>query len=197
MKEVIIIIMTSVLTNNYVLFKFMGVCPFLGATNKNRSALYMSLATGAVMILSSAATWAIWNMILLPYNAVYLRTLVFLIIIAVVVAAIDILLKIFKSELAEGMGIYLPLIASNCAVLGLCVNNAADGVSLFTAVMNALGAAIGFAVAMFMMSGVRERIEHSDIPESFRGAPAALISAGIISLSFIGFSGLGVGLFGM
>lgn len=197
MKESIIIIMTAVLTNNCVLFKFMGICPFLGATKKNRSAFYMSAATGIVMILSSALTWLLWNRILMPYNARYLRTLVFLIVIAAVTAILDMLLKLFKSEIAEGMGIYLPLIATNCAVLGLCVGNAAGNYTFGAALANAVGTALGFAVAMFMFSGVRERIEHSDIPESFKGAPSALIAAGILSLSFIGFTGLGVGLFGM
>ena len=197
MKEILIVIMTAVLTNNYILFKFMGVCPFLGASSRNKSAAYMSLATGIVMVLSSLCTWLVWNKILVPFNVQYLRTLVFLFIIAAIVSCLELLFKIFRSELAKGMGIYLPLIASNCAVLGLCVTNVTEGYSLITAVSNGFGAALGFALAMILFAGVRERIAKSDIPESFQGAPITLLAAAIVSLSFIGFAGLSVGLFGM
>ena len=197
MKDILIIVMTGILTNNYVLFKFMGVCPFLGATSRNRSALYMSAATGVTMIVSSALTWLLWNKVMVPFGIEYLRTLVFLFTIAAVVAVLELLLKIFKGEIAKGMGIYLPLIPTNCAVLGLCVTNVTEGYSLGVTLANGFGSALGFALAMVMFSGVRERIERSNIPESFRGAPISLLAAAIVSLSFIGFSGLSVGLFGM
>lgn len=197
MKEAFIVIMTAVLTNNYILVKFMGICPFLGASNKNKSALYMSLTTGIVMVLSTACTWAVWNKILLPLEVEYLRTLVFILIIAGVVGILEIICKISFGKVAETLGIYLPLIAGNCAVLGLCVTNVTQNYSFLTSIENAIGAGLGFMLAMFMFSGVRERIEHSNIPESFKGAPITLIAAAIVSLSFIGFTGLGVGLFGM
>ena len=197
MKEAIIVIMTAVLTNNFVLVKFMGVCPFLGATSRNKSALYMSAATGIVMITSSALTWLIWNKVLVPFEAEYTRTLLFVLTIACTVAVLQAMCGVFAKKAFDTLGKYLPLIASNCAVLGLCVTNATEGYSFAVSMENAIGASLGFGLALLMFSGVRERVEHSDVPEAFRGAPVALIAAAIVSLSFIGFTGLGVGLFGM
>lgn len=197
MKEMTIVIVTACLTNNVVLVKFLGVCPFLGVSGKLGKAMSMSLAVTITMVVSAVVTWPLTHFILKPYKLEYLQTAAFLFIIGAVVQFLEALSKKFLPERTEGLGAYLPLIATNCAILGICELNISKDYSFLTTLFNAFGSGLGFALAMFMFSGIRERIEHNDILESFKGLPITLIAAGIASLSIVGFTGLVVGLFGM
>ena len=186
------IFFTMILVDNYVLSKFLGICPFLGVSKKLDSAVGMSLAVTFVMVMATAATWPIYMGILLPNGLEYLQTIVFILIIAALVQLVEIVLKKYIPPLYTALGVYLPLITTNCAVLGITMLNfTSERVNSYPeALFNALGAGLGFLFAMFIFSGVRTRLETSNIPESLKGLPITLVSAAIVSLSFLGFAGI-------
>lgn len=203
MKIFIAILITGILTENYVLSKFLGICPFLGVSKKTSTSMGMSCAVVFVMVLSTAVTYPINKYILEKNNLEYLQTIVFILVIAALVQLVEIALKKFMPPLYKALGIYLPLITTNCAVLGVVLLNIGSVVLLgkemhytFTqAIINSLGAGLGFMLAMFMFSGIRERLESCDIPKSLKGLPITLVSASLVSLSFLGFTGIVDGLF--
>ena len=190
------IIMTSVLVNNYVLSRFLGICPFLGVSKKLNQATGMGVAVTFVMLLATSVTWPIQHFLLDRFNLGYLQTIVFILVIAALVQFVEIVLKKYLPALHASLGIYLPLITTNCAVLGVTINNIRDGYNFAEAMVSSLGCGVGFLFAMVLFSGVRSRLEDADPPKAFRGLPITLIAAAITSLSLFGFSGVATGLFG-
>ena len=176
---------------------FLGICPFLGVSKKLNTAVGMSLAVIFVMVLATAVTYPIYQWILLPNNMAYLQTIVFILVIAALVQLVEITLKKYMPSLYNALGIYLPLITTNCAVLGVCVLHFTKGYSYPQALVNAFGSGLGFLVAMVLFAGVRERLETCDIPDFLKGLPITLVAAAITSLSFMGFSGMANGLLGI
>ncbi len=191
MRDLVIIIFTAMLVNNYVLVRFLGICPFLGVSKKLHSAVGMGLAVTFVMLLATAATWPIQTYILADFHLEYLQTIVFILIIAALVQLVEIVLKRYIPALHRSLGIYLPLITTNCAVLGVAKNNISEGYATFIEAMaNALGCGLGFLLAMVLFAGVRMRIETAKPPKCFEGMPITLISASIVALAFYGFAGV-------
>ena len=189
----ILILASTVLVNNFVLVQFLGLCPFMGVSNQLPTALGMSLATSFVLTLSSVLAYLSYNWILLPLGAEYLRTLTFILVIAVTVQFAEMFIKATSPLLHRVLGIYLPLITSNCAVLGVALLSVKKELaSIFEAAAYGLGAALGFSLVLILFSALRERINAADVPTPFRGAAIAMISAGIMSMAFMGFSGLAV-----
>lgn len=184
------IFFTMILVDNYVLAKFLGICPFLGVSKKLNSAVGMSLAVIFVMLMATAATWPIYNLLLVPRDLGYLQTIVFILIIAALVQLVEIALKRFLPPLYNSLGIYLPLITTNCAVLGVTILNIDKGYDFGQSLVNALGAGLGFLLAMVMFAGVRERLESAEIPAGLKGLPITLVAASLVSMSFLGFQGL-------
>ena len=184
------ILWAAILTNNMVLSKFLGICPFLGVSKKTDTALSMSIAVTLVMVVSTAVTWPIYHFILSP-NYTYLETIVFILVIAAIVQFIEIVLKRYIKPIYNALGIYLPLITTNCAVLGITMLNITNELGFVQSLVNALGAGLGFMLAMLLFSGVRERLETADIPEFLKGLPITLVAAALVSLSFLGFAGIG------
>lgn len=195
MKGLIIILMTSVLVNNYVLVRFLGICPFLGVSKKLNQALGMGVAVTFVMLMATAATFPIYNFLLEPNGLGYMRTIVFILVIAALVQLVEIILKRYIPALHASLGIYLPLITTNCAVLGVTINNINDGYNFLESMVSSLGCGLGFLLAMVLFAGVRSRLEESNPPECFKGLPITLVSASIVALAFMGFQGLVTGLF--
>ena len=191
------ILVLSVLVENFVLAQFLGICPFLGVSKKLNTAVGMSLAVIFVMVLATAVTYPIYQWILLPNNMAYLQTIVFILVIAALVQLVEITLIKYMPSLYNALGIYLPLITTNCAVLGVCVLHFTKGYSYPQALVNAFGSGLGFLVAMVLFAGVRERLETCDIPDFLKGLPITLVAAAITSLSFMGFSGMANGLLGI
>ncbi len=189
-KSIIAIILAGILTDNMVLSKFLGICPFLGVSKKLNTAFAMSVAVTLVMIIATAVTWPFYVYILLPNDLDYLQTIAFILVIAALVQLIEIVLKRFLPPIYNALGIYLPLITTNCAVLGITLLNFTDNLNFVQSLANALGAGLGFMLAMIIFAGIRGRIEKSDIPEFLKGLPITLISASIVSLSFLGFAGV-------
>jgi electron transport complex protein RnfA len=200
-KSLVAIFLAAILTENYILNKFLGICPFLGVSKKLNTAVGMSIAVTAVMVISTAVTWPIYTYILIPADLTYLQTIVFILIIAALVQLIEIVLRKFMPPLYNALGIYLPLITTNCAVLGVTMlvieKGAADPTFGYVqSLVNAFGSGIGFLVAMVLFAGVRERLETCDIPKTLRGLPITLIAASLVAVSFLGFQGLVDGLLG-
>ncbi len=193
MSTYIAIMIAAVLTNNFVLSKFYGICPFLGVSKKIDSSIGMGVAVIFVMLCASLVTYPIYHFILDPLDLTYLRTVAFILVIAVFVQLIEIILKKVMPPLYKTLGVYLPLITTNCAVLGVTIMNIDDGYTFGQSIVNALFSGIGFALAMVIFSGVRSRVDDSEkqTPKTFRGVPATLIAAAIVSMSFLGFGGLG------
>ena len=190
MTKFIVILLSAVFVNNYVLSRFLGICPFLGVSKKLDSATGMSLAVIFVMLMATAATYPIQMLILVPNHLEYLQTIVFILVIAALVQLVEIVLKRYLPSLHRSLGVYLPLITTNCAVLGVTILNIDSEYTFLEAMVNSLGSGLGFFLAMVMFSGVRSKIEGADIPESFKGLPVTLIAASITSLSFRGFGGV-------
>lgn len=188
----ITVFLAGILTQNMVLSKFLGICPFLGVSKKLNTAVSMSLAVIFVMVLSTAVTYPIYDCILRPNGLDYLQTVVFILIIAALVQLVEIILKKYAKAIYSSLGIYLPLITTNCAVLGITMLNFTDEkiTSYPLALLNALGAGCGFLVAMVLFAGVRSKLENCDVPKSLEGLPITLIAASITALSFLGFSGV-------
>ncbi len=200
-KTLVAVFLASVLTENYVLSKFLGICPFLGVSKKLNTAFGMSVAVTFVMVLATAVTFPIYNNILLPNDMAYLQTVVFILVIAALVQLVEIILKKYIPPLYKSLGIYLPLITTNCAVLGvtmLVIEKSTQDAS-FTyihALVNAFGAGVGFMLAMVLFAGIRGKIEESDVPESLKGLPITLVAASLVAVSFLGFQGVVNGLLG-
>ena len=192
-KSLIIILLSSVLVNNYVLTRFMGICPFLGVSKKLDQATGMGVAVTAVILLATAVTWPLQTFVLDALGLGYLQTVVFILVIASLVQMVELLLKKFSPSLHKGLGVYLPLITTNCAVLGVAINNFTEvqgGYSFVESLVNALGVGLGFLLAMVLFSGLRSRIDETNIPKPFRGLAVTLIAASFISLAFMGFVGI-------
>ena len=189
------IFLAAILTNNFVLSKFLGICPFLGVSKKLDTAVGMSVAVIFVMVLATAVTWPIQMFILNPNGLAYLQTIVFILIIAALVQFVEIFLKKYIPALYSALGIYLPLITTNCAVLGVTVLNIDEGYNFIESLVNTVGAGVGFMLAMVIFAGVRGRMETSDVPKFLKGLPIVLIAASIVACSFLGFGGLVDGLF--
>ena len=196
MTAFLTILLTAILTENFVLAKFLGICPFLGVSKKVNTALGMSAAVIFVMVLSTAVTYPINAGLLVPNGLEYLQTIVFILVIAALVQLVETILKKFLPSLYNSLGIYLPLITTICAVLGVVLLNIEKSYNFWESCVNSLGAGIGFMLAMFLFSGVRERMESCDIPEFLRGLPITLIAASLVSVSFLGFTGIIEGIFG-
>lgn len=193
-SQVFSIILTAILTENFVLCKFLGICPFLGVSKKTDTALGMSVAVIFVMLISTAVTYPI-NSMLQAKGLGYLQTIVCILIIAALVQLVEIILKKYIKSLYNALGIYLPLITTNCAVLGVVLLNFDNGYSFAVSMINTFGAGVGFMVAMLIFAGVRSRLETADIPEFLKGLPSTLIAASLTSVSFLGFSGVVDGIF--
>ena len=189
------IFLAAILTNNFVLSKFLGICPFLGVSKKLDTAVGMSVAVIFVMTLATLVTWPIQTFILDPNGLGYLQTIVFILIIAALVQFVEIFLKKYVPSLYSALGIYLPLITTNCAVLGVTVLNIDEGYNLIESIVNTVGAGFGFMLAMAIFAGVRGRMETSDVPKFLQGLPIVLVAASIVACSFLGFQGLVDGLF--
>ncbi len=194
-KGLVIIIMSSILVNNYVLRQFLGICPFLGVSKKLNQAVGMGISVIFVMLMATAVTWPIQTYILDAVGLGYMQTIVFILVIAALVQFVEIVLKKFIPSLHKSLGVYLPLITTNCAVLGVTINNMTDGYDFVESLISSLGVGLGFLLAMVIFSGVRSRIEESDIPEHFKGLPVTLIAASFVSLAFFGFEGIVENLF--
>lgn len=181
----------SLLTNNIVLSKFLGICPFLGVSSKISTALGMGFAVIFVMFLASLMTWLLYNLVLLPLGITYLYTLAFILVIAALVQLVEIVVRKYHPDLYKALGIFLPLITTNCAVLGVAVINMNEGYSLLESMVHTLGASLGFLLAIVLMAGLRERIfENPNVPRALQGLPISLITAALMSIAFLGFSGL-------
>ena len=197
MKHLIFVILTAAITNNYVLVKFLGICPFLGVSKKLDQATGMSLAVIFVQLLATAVTWPIYHFLLDGgIDFTYMETVVFILVIAALVQLVEIVLKKYVPALHAALGVYLPLITTNCAVLGVTMNNISDGFGFLDSMLTSLGCGLGFLMAMVLFSGVRSRVAQARPPKSFEGLPITLISAAIVSLAFFGFSGIISNLFG-
>ncbi len=190
MTRFIIILLSAVFINNYVLSRFLGICPFLGVSKKLNQATGMSIAVIFVMLISTAVTYPIQKCLLEPNNLEYLQTIVFILVIAALVQLVEMILKRYMPALHKSLGVYLPLITTNCAVLGVTILNIDEGYTFAESMVNSLGSGLGFFLAMVMFSGVRSKLEGADIPKAFQGLPITLVAASITSLSFLGFGGI-------
>ena len=194
-KGLISILLTAILTQNFVISKFLGICPFLGVSKKLNTAAGMSAAVIFVMALATAVTYPI-NLLLVKADLEYLQTIVFILVIAALVQLVEIILKKYIPSLYQALGIYLPLITTNCAVLGVVILNVDNGYGFAQSMFNSVGAGLGFMLAMVMFAGVRERLESCDIPKFLRGLPITLVAASLVSVSFLGFTGIVENIFG-
>ena len=194
-KSLVAIFLAAILTENYVLNKFLGICPFLGVSKKLNTAFGMSCAVTVVMVIATAVTWPLYTYLLVPNDLAYLQTLVFILVIAALVQLLETTLRKYMPPLYNALGIYLPLITTNCAVLGVTMLVLEKGASdasfgYLQSLVNAFGSGVGFLVAMILFAGVRERLEDCDIPECFQGLPITLVAASLVAVSFLGFNGL-------
>ena len=190
LKELILILMAGVLVNNYVLQQFLGICPFLGVSKKFDQASGMGIAVTFVMLCATAVTWPIYTYALVPLKLEYLQTIVFILVIAALVQFVEIILKKFIPSLHKSLGVYLPLITTNCAVLGVTINNITAGYNFIQSMISSLGVGLGFLLAMILFAGVRSRIENCPSPKCFKGVPITLVAASIVALAFFGFAGV-------
>lgn len=190
MKTLLLVAIGSALVNNVVLSQFLGLCPFLGVSKKIKTAAGMGAAVIFVITISSLLTSLVYKFILVPLNLTYLNTIVFILLIAALVQFVEMFLKKSSPSLYKALGVYLPLITTNCAVLGVALTNVSKDYDILTSVVNGFGTALGFTIAIVILAGIRERNEHNDVPEIFKGMPITLITAGLMAIAFIGFSGI-------
>ncbi len=195
MQAFVTILVAGILTDNFVLSQFLGICPFLGVSKKLDTAVGMSLAVTFVMVLATLVTYPLYSALLVPLGLDYLQTIVFILTIAALVQLVEVVMKRYMTPLYNALGIYLPLITTNCAVLGVTILNFSKSYSYVQSIVNSFAAGVGFLVAMVIFAGVRGRLEGNDIPDSLKGLPITLIAAAIVALSFLGFAGLAEGLF--
>lgn len=189
-KDLLIILISSSMVSNVVLSQFMGLCPFLGVSRKVKTAGGMGVAVIFVITLASAVAGVINKFVLIKFQVQYLDTIVFILVIAALVQFVEMFLKKTMPSLYEALGVYLPLITTNCAVLGVAINNEQAEYGILTGVVNGFATALGFTIAIVILAGIREQIEHNDFPESFKGMPTVLVTAGLMAIAFVGFSGL-------
>lgn len=189
-KELLVILIGSSLVSNVVLSQFLGLCPFLGVSKKVETAAGMGTAVIFVITLASAVAGAIYEFILVPFDITYLQTIVFILVIAALVQFVEMVLKKFMPGLYVALGVYLPLITTNCAVLGVALKNVQKQYGILTSVVNGFATAAGFTVAIVILAGIREKMEYNDVPQSFRGMPIVLVTAGLMAIAFCGFAGL-------
>jgi electron transport complex protein RnfA len=190
LKELVLILMGGVLINNYVLQQFLGICPFLGVSKKFNQASGMGVAVTFVMLCATAVTYPLYTYALVPLKLEYLRTIVFILVIASLVQFVEIVLKKFIPALYKSLGVYLPLITTNCAVLGVTINNITAEYNFLESMISSLGVGLGFLLAMVLFAGVRSKIENCHAPKSFKGIPITLIAASLVALAFYGFAGV-------
>ena len=190
MKELLLIAIGSALVNNVVLSQFLGLCPFLGVSKKVETSAGMGAAVIFVITIASAVTSLVYTVILVNLHLEYLQTIVFILVIAALVQFVEMFLKKSMPSLYEALGVYLPLITTNCAVLGVALTNVQKSYNFVQSVVNGIGISVGFTIAIVMLAGVREKIEHNDVPYSFQGSPIVLITSGLMAIAFFGFSGL-------
>jgi len=191
MNESLLLLLSAILVNNFVLAQFLGICPFLGVSSRIKTALGMGGAVFFVMILATSATHLIYHYALVPYDLMYLRTIAFILIIASLVQVVEIVLHKVSKPLYDALGVFLPLITTNCAILGLTILAIDNEYSLVKSIVYAIGAGVGFTLALLLMAGMRERLVMADIPRCLKGTPIALIIAGLLAVAFLGFAGLG------
>lgn len=190
LKFLVGIFLAAILTENYILNKFLGICPFLGVSKKINTAFGMSCAVTVVMVIATAVTWPVYTYVLVPLNLDYLQTVVFILIIAALVQLLETVMHKYMPPLYNALGIYLPLITTNCAVLGVAILMIQKEFTLLQSVTYSVATALGFGLALVLFAGIRERLEFEDVPAAFRGVPIALITASILAMAFMGFSGL-------
>ncbi len=190
MKELLVILIASSLVNNVVLSQFLGLCPFLGVSKKTETATGMGVAVIFVITLASAVAGAIYQFVLVPFDIAYLQTIVFILVIAALVQFVEMFLKKFIPGLYQSLGVYLPLITTNCAVLGVALTNVQKNYGILTGVVNGFATAVGFTISIVILAGIREKLTYNDISESFQGMPIVLVTAGLMAIAFCGFSGL-------
>jgi len=190
MVELLVILISAVFVNNFVLARFLGICPFLGVSKKVETAIGMGMAVIFVLTVASMVTWLIQYLILIPFGIEYLQTIAFILVIASLVQLVEMVIQKTSPVLYQSLGIFLPLITTNCAVLGVAVLNIQKSYNFIEAIVFALGAGLGFTLAMVLFAGLRERLELCPVPQSFRGTAIALVTAGLLSLAFMGFAGL-------
>ncbi len=190
MTALFLIIISTVFVNNFVLARFLGLCPFMGVSRKIETAIGMGMAVVFVMTVASAVTWNIQSFILTPFNLEYLQTIMFILVIASLVQFVEMFVRKASPSLYQSLGIFLPLITTNCAVLGVAILTIQKGLSFIATITFAFGSSIGFTLALVLMAGIRERLEMADVPKPFKGTAVAFITAGLLSLAFMGFSGM-------
>ncbi|UCF30348.1 MAG: electron transport complex subunit RsxA [bacterium] len=190
MKTMLLVIISTVFVNNFVLARFLGLCPFMGVSRKIETATGMGMAVVFVMTVASAVTWNIQNFILNPFGLQYLQTIMFILVIASLVQFVEMFIRKISPPLYQSLGIFLPLITTNCAVLGVALLTIQKDLNFFVTIVFAFGSSIGFTLALVLMAGIRERLEMADVPVPFRGTALAYIIAGLLSLAFMGFSGM-------
>ena len=192
MEAILGIIIAAILSQNFILVKFYGICPFMGVSKKIDTALGMGMAVTFVMALASFACWLVYEFLLVPLNLVYMQTVAFILVIASIVQVVEMFLKKMVPALYKALGVFLPLITTNCAVLGVVLVNVQEGYNLLLSVLNGAAGGLGFTVAIVLFASVRERVDKSDCPDCFKGYPLTLITAGLLALAFMGFSGLSI-----
>jgi len=190
MKQILLILLISILVDNFCMSKFLGICPFLGVSRKVETAIGMGMAVTFVMVLASIITWLV-QLLLVALNIKFAQTIAFILVIAALVQFVEMVIQKSSPTLYQSLGVYLPLITTNCAVLGVAILNIQNEYNLIETIFNGLGGALGFTLAIVLFAGIRERLELSDIPKSFEGFPIALVSASLMAIAFLGFSGLG------
>lgn len=191
MSTYIMIIITAALINNVVLIQFLGICSFLGVSQQMKASVSLGVAVTLVITVSSAVAWVLYTFILVPLGLEYMQTIVFILIIAALVQIVEMFLKKTSPAVYKALGIYLPLITTNCAVLGVALTNVQDGYNLLQSVLAGFGTGVGYTIAIVLLAGIRARIDESDLPAPIKGAPIVLLSAALMSIAFMGFSGLG------
>ena len=190
MKQILLILLISILVDNFCMSKFLGICPFLGVSRKVETAIGMGMAVTFVMVLASIITWLV-QLLLVALNIKFAQTIAFILVIAALVQFVEMVIQKSSPTLYQSLGVYLPLITTNCAVLGVAILNIQNEYNLIETIFNGLGGALGFTLAIVLFAGIRERLELSDIPKSFEGFPIALVSASLMAIAFLGLSGLG------
>jgi len=190
LKELILILMAGILVENYVLQQFLGICPFLGVSKKVNQAVGMGVAVIFVMLCATAATWPIYTYLLVPMGLEFLQIIVFILVIATLVQFVEIILKRFIPSLFKALGVYLPLITTNCAVLGVAIQNITDGYNFVESMVSSLGVGLGFLLAMVLFAGVRSKIDNALVPKVFKNLPVTLIAASVVAMAFYGFAGV-------
>ena len=192
LKSLIVIVLSSVLVNNYVLSRFLGICPFLGVSKKLDQATGMGISVTAVMLLATAVTWPIQKLILDPLGLGYMQTILFILVIAALVQMLELLLKRFIPALHKSLGVYLPLITTNCAVLGVALTNVQNKYNFWQSIVCGFGTALGYLIAIVILAGIRERNANNDVPTPFKGSPIVMITAALMAMAFFGFANLAI-----